>query len=81
MSEDLSIESTLGERKHGSTGLISKVIEALYTELSKRAKAATSSYSATGHSLQRIYFEIVAKNHQKYRLNCLVHEFFLIKIF
>ena len=35
-------------KKYGGTGLISEKMEALYTELNKRAEAATSSYSATG---------------------------------
>ena len=55
-------------------------MEAFYAELNKIAEAATSSYSATGYSLQRIYFEILAKNHQKNRSNCLGYEFFLIQI-
>ena len=45
----------LREKKYGGTGLISEKMEALYTELNKRAEAATSSYSATGDFWQYIY--------------------------
>ena len=50
--------------KNGGTGLISEKAEDLYTELNKRVKAATSSFSATGDFLQYIYSVLVAKNHQ-----------------
>ena len=56
-------------------------MEALYAELSKRAEAATSSYSATGDFLQYIYSVFVTKNHQKIRSGCLVHEFSFTDIF
>ena len=50
--------------------------------LNERAEAATSSsYSATGHFSQRIYFVLVAKNYEKYRPRCLVHEFSFTDIF
>ena len=55
-------------------------MEPFYAELNKIAEAATSSYSATGYSLQRIYFEILAKNYQKNRSYCLGYEFFSIQI-
>ena len=42
---------------------------------------ATSSYSATGELLQYIYSVLLAKNHQKIRSRCLVHEFFFTDIF
>ena len=48
----------------------------MYAELSKRAEAAVSSYSATGDFLQYIYSVLVAKNHQEIQFRCLVHEFF-----
>ena len=66
---------------YGGTGLISEKTEALYAELNERAEAATSSYSATGDFLQCIYFVLVAKNHQKIRPRCLVHEFSFTDIF
>ena len=65
----------------GGTGLISEKPEALCTELNERAEAATSSYSATGDFLQYIYFVLVAKNHQKIRPRCVVHEFSFAGIF
>ena len=56
-------------------------MEPLYAELNERVEAATSSYSATGEFLQYIYSVLVAKNHQKIRSRCLVHEFFFTDIF
>ena len=56
-------------------------MEALYAELNERAKVATSSYSATGDFLQYIYFVLMAKNHQKIRFRCLIHEFSFTGIF
>ena len=53
--------------------LIYEKMEALYTDLNERAKAATSSYSVTGNFLQYIYSVTVSKNHQKQRSSCLVH--------
>ena len=53
----------------------------MYAELNKRVKTANSSYSATGEFLQYIYSVLVAKNHQKIRSRCLVHEFFVADIF
>ena len=44
--------------------LISEKTEALYAELNEGSEAATSSFSV-----------LVAKNHQKIRSRCLVHEF------
>ena len=61
-------------KKYGGAGLRSEKTEALYAELNKRAEAATSSYSATGDFLQYIYSVLIAKNHQKIRSRCLVHE-------
>ena len=55
---------------------LKKKTKALYSELKKRAEGATSSCSATGDFLQYIYSVLVAKNHQKIRSRCLVHEFF-----
>ena len=81
MSEDLSIERILSEKKYGGTGLISEKAEALYAGLNKRAEASTSSYSVTGDFLQYIYFVPVTKNHQNIRSRCLVHEFSITDIF
>ena len=44
-------------------GLLSEETEALHTELTKRAEAASSSYSAAVDFLQYIYLVLVAKNH------------------
>ena len=44
-------------------GLLSEETEALITELSKRAEAATSSYSVAVNFLQYIYLVLVAKYH------------------
>ena len=49
--------------RYGSTGLLSEETEALRAKLSKRAEAATSSYSAEVDFLQYIYLVLVAKNH------------------
>ena len=62
-------------------GLASEKTEALYGELNEGVEAATSSYSATGKFLQYIYSVLVAKNHQKIRSRCLVHEFSFTDIF
>ena len=62
-------------KKEGGTVLIYEKMEALYTDLNERAKAATSSYSVTGNFLQYIYSVTVSKNHQKHRLRCLVHKY------
>ena len=61
-------------KKYGGAGLRPEKTEALYAELNKRAEAATNSYSATGNFLQYIYSVLIAKNHQKIRSRCLVHE-------
>ena len=50
-------------------------------ELTEKVEAATSSYSATGNFLRCCYSVLVAKNHQKFRSNCLVHEFSFTDIF
>ena len=63
------------------TGLVSKKPGPLYTELNERVEATTSSYSATIEILQYIYSVLVAKNHQKIRSTCLVHEFSFTDIF
>ena len=51
------------------------------TWLDESAEAATTSYSALGDFLQYIYSLLVAKNHQKIRSRCLVHEISFIDIF
>ena len=56
-------------------------MEAFYAELNETKAAAPSSYSATGEFLRYIYFVLVAKNYQKIRTKCLVHEFSLTDIF
>ena len=76
-----SIERILSEKKYGGTGLISGKTEALYAELTKRAEAATSSYSATDDFLQYIYSVLMTENHQNIRSRCLVHEFSFTVIF
>ena len=68
-------------KKIWGTGLISEKTEAFYVELNKRADTAASSYSATGDFLQYTYSVLAAKNHQKFRSRCLVHEFFFTDIF
>ena len=62
--------------KYGGTGLIFEKTVALLAELSERAEAATSSYSATGDFLQCSYSVLLANNHQKFRSRYLVHEVF-----
>ena len=57
------------------------ISEVLYAELNERVEAATTSYSATDDFLQYIYSVLVAKNHQKIRSGCLVHEFSFTDIF
>ena len=54
---------------------ISEKTEAFYVEFNKRAKAATSSYSAPGNFSQYVYSVLVAKNQQKIQSRYLVHEF------
>ena len=61
--------------------LISEKTEALYVKPNERVEAATSSYSTTGEFLQYVYSVLVAKNHQKIRSRCLVHEFSFTDIF
>ena len=46
----------------------------------KYGGTATSSYSATDEFSQHIYSVLVAKNDQKIRSRCLVHEFFFTGI-
>ena len=53
----------------------------VYAELKETVEATTSSYSATGEFLRYIYSVLVAKNHQKIRSRCLVHEFSFTDIF
>ena len=67
--------------KYGGTGLVSEKAEALYAELNERVEAATRSYSATGKLLQYIYSVLVAKNRQKIRSRCLIHEYSFTDIF
>ena len=45
--------------------MISEKMNVLYTELNKRAEAATSSYSAAADFSQCIYSVLETKNHQK----------------
>ena len=71
----------MSEKKCGGTGLISEKTKDLYAKLNERAEAATSNYSATTDFLQYIYSALVAKNHQKIRSSCLVHEFSFTDIF
>ena len=47
----------------------------------KYGGTATSSYFATGKFLQYFYSVVVAKDHQKIRSRCLVHEFIFTYIF
>ena len=54
-------------KKYGTTRSISGRTEGLYPELNESA--------ATGDVLQYIYFVLVAKNHQRIRSKCLIHEF------
>ena len=54
--------------------------EALYVELNEGVEAATSSYSAPGNFSQYIYSLLVAKNQNKNRSRCLVHEFSITDI-
>ena len=56
-------------------------MEALYGELNEIMEADLSNYFATSEFLQYIYSVLVAKNHQKIRSGCLVHEFFFTDIF
>ena len=63
------------KKKYGVTGLLSEKTEALHAELNRRAEAATSSYFAEVEFLQYIYSVLLAKNHQKIRLWCLVYGF------
>ena len=62
-------------------GLVSEKTEALFARLNERVEAATTSYSATGKFWQYIYSMVVAKNHQKIRSRCLVHELLFTDIF
>ena len=65
LSEDPSMGRILsggGYGGYGSTGLLSEETEPLCAKFSKRAEAATSSYSATVSFLQYIYSVLVAKN-------------------
>ena len=71
----------MSETKYGGTGLVSEKTEASYAERNERVETANSSYSATDEFLQYIYSVLVAKNHQKIRSRCLVHEFFFTDIF
>ena len=66
---------SLNKKKYGGTGFVSEKTERLYAELNERVEATTSRYSATSKFLQYIYSVLVAKNHQKIRSRCLVHEF------
>ena len=80
-TEEHSIGRSLNEKKIWGTEFISEKTEPLYAELNERMEAATSSYSATCKFLQYIYSVLVAKNHQKIRSRCLVHEFSFKDIF
>ena len=80
-TEDHSTGRSLSETKNGDTGLVSEKTETLYAELNERVEATNSSYSTTSEFLQYIYSVLVAKNHQKIRSRCLVHEFSVTDIF
>ena len=80
-TEDYSIRRSLSEKKNRCTGLVSEKTEALYAELNERMEAGTSNYSATDKFSQYIYSVLVAKNPQKIRSRCLVHEFSFTDIF
>ena len=67
-------------KKNMGVQSISEKTEAFYVEFNKRAKAATSSYSAPGNFSQYIYSLLVAKNQNKNRSRCLVHEFSITDI-
>ena len=69
------------KKKYWGTGLLSQKTEALYTEPNERVERATGSYSAAGDFLQYIYSVIVAKNHQKIRSGCLIHQFSFTDVF
>ena len=80
-TEDHSTGRSLSEKKYGDTGLVSEKTETLYAELNERVEATNSSYSTTSEFLKYIYSVLVAKNHQKIRSRCLVHEFSVTDIF
>ena len=69
------------KKKYWGTGLLSQKTKALYTEPNERVERATGSYSAAGDFLQYIYSVIVAKNHQKIRSGCLIHQFSFTDVF
>ena len=50
-------------------------------KLKERAEAAPSRYCATGNFSQYIFSVLVAKNYQKIRSRCLVHEFPFTDVF
>ena len=68
-------------KKYEGTGLISEKTVAFYAELNESSEAANSSSSATDNFLQYIFSVLVAKNHQRIRSRCLVHEFSFTDIF
>ena len=74
-TEDLSIGRSLSENKNGGAGLIFEKAKLCVQKL------LNSSYSATGDFLQYIYSVLMAKNHQKIRSKCSVHEFSVKNIF
>ena len=84
-TEEHSIGRSLNEKKkkkkNRGTRLVSEKTEPLYAKLNERVEAATSSYSATGKFLQYIYSVLVAKNRQKIRSRCLIHEYSFTDIF
>ena len=71
----------MGEIKYGGKGLLSGKAEVLHAKFNKRVEAATISYIAAVRFLQYIYSVLVAKNHQRIRSRCLVHEFSFADIF
>ena len=81
MLEDPSIGRILSEKKYGGTELLSEKTEVLHAEINEKVEAATSSYSAKVDFLQYIYSVLVAKNHYKIRLRCLVYEFSFMDAF
>ena len=68
-------------KKNAGTGVLSEIRKALHAELNERAEAATISYPAPVDFLQYIYLVLVAKNHEKIRSRCLIHEFSFTDIF
>ena len=73
--EEFQVKKNMGVR-----GYFLKKTEALHAELKERVEAAASSCSAEVDFLQFIHSVLVAKNHQKIRLTCLVYELYELVI-